>query len=55
MVRQPRYDQRGRSKIFSVSGHVEKPGNFEVSLGIPFAELLALAGGVWKGRKPQGR
>ncbi len=41
----------GGSKIFSVSGHVEKPGNFEVSLGIPFSELLALAGGVWKGRK----
>ncbi len=41
----------GGSKIFSVSGHVEKPGNFEVSLGIPFAELLALAGGIWKGRK----
>jgi len=41
----------GGSKIFSVSGHVEKPGNFEVSLGIPFAELLALAGGVWRGRK----
>ena len=41
----------GGSKIFSVSGHVEKPGNFEVSLGIPFAELLALAGGVWKKRK----
>jgi NADH-quinone oxidoreductase subunit F len=41
----------GGSKIFSVSGHVERPGNFEVSLGIPFAELLALAGGVWKGRK----
>ncbi|MFZ1829692.1 MAG: NADH-quinone oxidoreductase subunit NuoF [Candidatus Competibacteraceae bacterium] len=41
----------GGSKIFSVSGHVEKPGNFEVSLGIPFAELLALAGGVWKRRK----
>jgi len=41
----------GGSKIFSVSGHVENPGNFEVSMGIPFAELLALAGGVWKGRK----
>ena len=41
----------GGTKIFSVSGHVEKPGNFEVSLGIPFVELLALAGGVWKGRK----
>ena len=41
----------GGTKIFSVSGHVEKPGNFEVSLGIPFVDLLALAGGVWKGRK----
>ena len=33
-------------KIFSVSGNVNKPGNYEVPLGIPFAELLALAGGV---------
>ncbi|MGH8228490.1 MAG: NADH-quinone oxidoreductase subunit NuoF [Steroidobacteraceae bacterium] len=37
--------------IFSVSGHVERPGNFELPLGVPFADLLALAGGVWKGRK----
>ncbi len=41
----------GGTLIFSVSGHVAKPGNFELPLGIPFAELLALAGGVWKGRK----
>jgi len=41
----------GGTVIFSVSGHVEKPGNFEVPLGIPFGELLAMAGGVWKGRK----
>jgi NADH-quinone oxidoreductase subunit F len=41
----------GGTVIFSVSGHVEKPGNFEVPLGIPFSELLALAGGIWKGRK----
>ena len=41
----------GGTKIFCVSGHVEKPGNFEVSLGIPFADLLALAGGVRGGRK----
>lgn len=39
------------TKIFSVSGHVEKPGNFEIPLGTPFAELLEMAGGVWKGRK----
>jgi NADH-quinone oxidoreductase subunit F len=41
----------GGAKIFSVSGHVENPGNFEVKLGIPFNELLEMAGGVWKGRK----
>jgi len=41
----------GGTKLFSVSGHVEKPGNFEVNMGMPFPELLALAGGVWKGRK----
>ena len=41
----------GGSKIFSVSGHVEKPGNYEIQLGTPFKELLAIAGGVWKGRK----
>ena len=41
----------GGTIIFSVSGHVEKPGNFELPLGIPFKELMALAGGVWKGRK----
>ena len=33
-------------KCFSVSGHVERPGNYEVPLGIPFQELLELAGGV---------
>ena len=37
-------------KCFSVSGHVEKPGNFEVKMGLPFKDLLAMAGGIWKGR-----
>ena len=41
----------GGVKCFSVSGHVERPGNFEVPLGTPFKDLLAMAGGVWKGRK----
>ena len=41
----------GGSKCFSVSGHVNKPGNFEVPLGTPFAELLELAGGMRDGRK----
>jgi NADH-quinone oxidoreductase subunit F len=41
----------GGTVIFSVSGHVERPGNFELSLGVPFADLLELAGGVRGGRK----
>jgi NADH-quinone oxidoreductase subunit F len=41
----------GGTVIFSVSGHVEHAGNFEVPLGVPFADLLALAGGVRGGRK----
>ncbi len=41
----------GGTKIYAVSGHVEKPGNFEVRMGTPFKDLLKLAGGVWKGRK----
>lgn len=41
----------GGTKIFCVSGHVEKPGNFEVPLGIPFKELLEMAGGMLGGRK----
>jgi NADH-quinone oxidoreductase subunit F len=36
---------------FSVSGHVEKPGNFELPMGIPFKDLLELCGGVSGGRK----
>jgi NADH-quinone oxidoreductase subunit F len=38
-------------KIVSVSGHVKKPGNFEVTLGTTLRELLALAGGPRDGRK----
>jgi NADH-quinone oxidoreductase subunit F len=41
----------GGSKIFSVSGHVNQPGNYEVPLGTPFAKLLSLAGGMRDGRK----
>ena len=41
----------GGTKLFSVSGHVANPGNYEVKMGTPFAELLAMAGGVWKGRQ----
>ncbi len=41
----------GGPKLFSVTGHVEKPNNFEVPLGTPFKDLLAMAGGVKGGRK----
>jgi hypothetical protein len=41
----------GGSKLFSVSGHVEKPGNYEIPLGTPFPDLLKLAGGMRSGRR----
>jgi NADH-quinone oxidoreductase subunit F len=41
----------GGAKLFSVSGHVNKPGNFEVPLGTPFSELLEMAGGVRNGHQ----
>ncbi|WP_018872373.1 NADH-quinone oxidoreductase subunit NuoF [Thioalkalivibrio sp. ALJ16] len=41
----------GGEKLFSVSGHVNKPGNFEIPLGTPFKDLLEMAGGVLNGRK----
>jgi len=41
----------GGPKLFSVTGHVNKPCNVEVPLGTPFRDLLALAGGVSGGRK----
>ena len=44
-------ERSGGQKIFSVSGHVEKPGNYEIDLGTPFSELLELAGGVRGGRR----
>ena len=36
----------GGTKIFSVVGDVNRPGNFEIPLGTPFSKLLELAGGV---------
>ena len=41
----------GGTALFAVSGHIEKPGNYELPMGIPFKDLLELCGGVWKGRK----
>jgi NADH-quinone oxidoreductase subunit F len=44
-------EKSGGEKLFSVSGHVNAPGNFEVPLGTPFADLLEMAGGVLEGRR----
>lgn len=41
----------GGTKIFSISGHVNKPGNYEIPMGTPFKELLEIAGGVRGGRQ----
>lgn len=41
----------GGCKIFSVTGHVNKPGNYEIPLGTPFKDLLEMAGGVRGGRR----
>lgn len=38
-------------KIISISGHVQKPGNYEVALGTPVRELIEIAGGLRPGRK----
>ena len=39
----------GGTKVFSISGDVERPGNYEIPLGTPFAKLLELAGGMRNG------
>ncbi len=41
----------GGIKLFSISGHVNNPGNFEVPMGTPFRTLLEMAGGVRNGNK----
>ena len=41
--------------LFGISGHVEKPGLYELPLGLPILEVIdKVAGGVWKGRKLKG-
>ncbi len=44
-------ENSGGTALFSVSGHIEKPGNYELPMGIPFKDLLELCGGVLGGRK----
>ncbi len=40
----------GGCKIFSISGHVKNPGNYEIPLGTSFTKLLQLAGGIKNGK-----
>ena len=44
-------ENSGGTALFSVSGHIEKPGNYELPMGIPFKDLLEIAGGMLGGRK----
>ena len=54
------YKQFGTEKspgthLFGISGHVERPGMYELPLGLPLLEVIEkCAGGVWKGRKLKG-
>jgi NADH-quinone oxidoreductase subunit F len=41
----------GGTKVFSISGDVALPGNYEIPMGTPFSKLLELAGGMRGGRK----
>ncbi len=41
----------GGTKIYSISGDVEWPGNYEIPMGTPFSRLLEIAGGVRRGRQ----
>jgi len=42
--------KNGGYKIFSITGQVNRPGNYEIPLGTPFRELLDMAGGIHEGR-----
>jgi NADH-quinone oxidoreductase subunit F len=41
----------GGTKIFSITGQVERPGNYEIKLGTPFSKLLEMAGGMRGGSR----
>jgi len=51
VILEKKVPKAGAYKIFSVTGHVNKPGNYEILLGTPFKELLEMAGGMKAGRK----
>ena len=39
-------DKSKGTLIFSISGHVNKPGNYELPLGMPFQDVIDIAGGI---------
>src|SRR5690606_31143011 len=42
------------TKLISASGHINKPGVYEIELGLPVEEFIysdKYCGGIWKGRK----
>ncbi len=40
------------TRLFCASGHIERPGTYEMELGTPIRELLDKhCGGIWKGRQ----
>ncbi len=41
----------GGTKLFSITGDIERPGTYEIPLGTPFSTLLELAGGMRAGSK----
>ena len=43
-------ENSGGPKLFSISGNVARPGNYEIPMGTPFTELLEMAGGMRDGR-----
>jgi NADH-quinone oxidoreductase subunit F len=45
-------EQSAGTKLVSISGHVRRPGNYEIELGIPSREIVyGLAGGPEEGRE----
>jgi NADH-quinone oxidoreductase subunit F len=38
-------------KLYAISGHVERPGTYELPIGVTFRDLLETAGGMYKGRR----
>ena len=44
-------DKNGGPKLICVSGHVVRPGVYEVPNGYPCDQLIALCGGIWQGRQ----